>query len=257
MCEGSFAHPVAATNSLVADVDLAVGYCDNLWEVRREREESGLPCDGGEGDGPDEDVEEGVLGFGDDCEGFDGMYGEGEDRPSFIGEEGDGEVRNGESEERTDGGKKAPLEVLHEALLTPNRFLLLDPLVAVAFSLQGGDDTCPYLPLIEVALEAEGGDPAKAVKIMAMRRDYIDQAAALRALPDNTPMSLLAGDVLIPAFRAAESRVRQLTVAANLVRQRYAELQRKATEASIRSQSNLNKVEAIKRLGVGALLKSR
>ena len=152
------------------DVDLAIGYCDNLWEARREREESAAASAaapyhegggmGGYRDGLEQDVGEGVLSFDDDGEGFDGMYGEGGDRLSFIDDDVEG----------------------------------------------GGEGTCPYLPLIEVALEAEGGDPAKAVNIMAMRRDYIDQAAALRALPDDTPMSLLTGDVLIPAFRSAESR---------------------------------------------------
>ncbi|GMH56545.1 hypothetical protein TrST_g9044 [Triparma strigata] len=176
------------------DMDLAVGYCDNLYRTQKERERL----------------------------------------------EGEGGGEGGGQQQEAEGGDED--DEFNVSMGSMDQGIVSLPL-------------CPYLALIEVALEQHFNDPENAIKIISMRRDVVDIAAAIRALPEDTPVSSLA-DCLIPALRSSESRVRQLTVAANLARQHYAELQRKVTQASIRSQSNLSKVVAIKRLQVGPLIKS-
>jgi hypothetical protein len=111
-----------------------------------------------------------------------------------------------------------------------------------------------------VALETDSPDStdstAAAIKIMVMRQHAIDLAAAVRALPPDTPVAQLAEDFLIPAVKRGESSVRQLTVIANVIRQRHTELHRKLTDAHIKSQSTLSRVAELQRLNMGELIRS-
>ena len=107
---------------------------------------------------------------------------------------------------------------------------------------------CPYLPLIEAALEKSIDD---AITIMILRKDVIDQAAAVRALPPETPLASLKG-FLVPALKSRASKLRQLSIAANLIRARHTELQNKKINKILMSQSSLEKVIATKGWKFGA-----
>jgi hypothetical protein len=118
---------------------------------------------------------------------------------------------------------------------------------------------CAYIPLIKVALsmdpDTERGTAA-AIKVLALRRDSIDKAAALRLLPKNIPMSSVARPFLIPAVVEDESQVRRLTIASSLLRSRMIQLKKKLTEAQLESQSSLYSAPALQRLNLGAPLHS-
>ena len=114
--------------------------------------------------------------------------------------------------------------------------------------------SCAYLPLVRVALESDTDDErgiAAAVKVLSLRRENIDQAAALRLLPKTIPVSTLAQTFLIPALIDSESQARRLTVAASLLRAKYLRLKKSLTEAQIKSQSILQNVPALQALHLG------
>lgn len=121
------------------------------------------------------------------------------------------------------------------------------------------NNECAYIPLVRVAL---GSDPdpdqgtATAIQVLALRRDRVDTATALRLLPKTIPISSVARPLLIPAVVANESQVRRLNVASALLRSRYIQLKQKLTEAQLKSQASLRNVLKLKKLNIGDLLHS-
>ena len=124
---------------------------------------------------------------------------------------------------------------------------------------RGGDNAvkllppkkCAYIPLVKVALSSDPDSDrgtAAAIQVLALRRDSIDKAAALRLLPKNIPMSSVVRPFLIPAVVENESQVRRLTVASSLMRSRYMQLKLKLNDAQLKSQSTLQGALALKRL---------
>jgi len=118
---------------------------------------------------------------------------------------------------------------------------------------------CAYIPLVKVALRSDPNSDrgiAAAIQVLALRRDSIDNAAALRLLPKNIPMSSVVRPFLIPAVVESESQVRRLTVASSLLRSRYIQLKQKLTEARLKSQASLYSAPALQRLNLGNPLHS-
>mmetsp|Transcript_3529 Transcript_3529/g.6647 ORF Transcript_3529/g.6647 Transcript_3529/m.6647 type:complete len:389 (+) Transcript_3529:3-1169(+) len=129
----------------------------------------------------------------------------------------------------------------------------------------GGDkmkspaNECAYIPLVKVALSSDpisDRGTAAAIQVLALRRDSIDKAAALRLLPKNIPMSSVVRPFLIPAVVENESQVRRLSVASSLLRSRYMQLKQKLTEAQLKSQATLHSALALKKLNLGDVLHS-
>jgi len=129
----------------------------------------------------------------------------------------------------------------------------------------GGDkmkspaNECAYIPLVKVALSSDPNSDrgtAAAIQVLALRRDSIDKAAALRLLPKNIPMSSVVRPFLIPAVVENESQVRRLSVASSLLRSRYMQLKQKLTEAQLKSQATLHSALALKKLNLGDVLHS-
>ena len=118
---------------------------------------------------------------------------------------------------------------------------------------------CAYIPLVRVALSSDPDSDrgtAAAIQVLALRRDSIDKAAALRLLPKNLPMSSLVRPFLIPAVVEDQSQVRRLTMASSLLRSRYVNLKQKLTEAQLKSQSSIQSAPALKKLNLGDPLHS-
>ena len=118
---------------------------------------------------------------------------------------------------------------------------------------------CAYIPLVRVALSLDPDSTegiAAAIKVLALRRNSIDKAAALRLLPRNMPMSSIARPFLIPAVVEDESQVRRLTIASALLRSRYTQLKKKLTEAQLKAQSSIHNSPALQKLNLGDLLHS-
>jgi hypothetical protein len=105
------------------------------------------------------------------------------------------------------------------------------------------ESSCAYLPLIEAALENDCVEDA--IEVMVSRRNVIDQGSALRALPPETPIQAL-NDFLVPALKSNASKLRQLSVAANLVRARQQELQKLKLSTNLVAQSSLDSVMELK-----------
>ena len=113
---------------------------------------------------------------------------------------------------------------------------------------------CAYLPLVRVTLESNLDSErgiAAAIKVLSLRRENIDQAAALRLLPKNVPVSAIARTFLIPALIDSESQTRRLTVTSSLLRAKYLRLKQSLTEAQIKSQSILQNIPALQSLNLG------
>lgn len=114
--------------------------------------------------------------------------------------------------------------------------------------------SCPYLPLISVALDAtedptEGIDAA--IKVLSLRRQNIDRSAALRLLPRNIPISTLSKSFLVPALIDGESKARRMEVVSSLLKAKYVKLKQALTEAQIKSQSSINTVPGLRSLNLG------
>lgn len=79
---------------------------------------------------------------------------------------------------------------------------------------QALSNECAYTPLVKVALDSSDPESergiAAAIQVLALRRDKIDKAAALRLLPRNIPMSAVARPFLISAVVENESELRRL-----------------------------------------------
>jgi Vam6/Vps39-like protein vacuolar protein sorting-associated protein 39 len=111
-----------------------------------------------------------------------------------------------------------------------------------------------YLPLIRVALETDADrkrGTAAAIQILAMRRNEIDRAAALRLLPKNVPVSAVARPFLIPALVDSESQARRLKVVSSLLRARHTALKQQLTEAQLKAQANLHVVAQLRSMNLG------
>ena len=118
---------------------------------------------------------------------------------------------------------------------------------------------CAYIPLVRVALSSDldtDRGTAAAIQVLALRRNSIDKAAALRLLPKNLPMSSLVRPFLIPAVVEDQSQVRRLTMASSLLRSRYVKLKQKLTEAQLKSQSSIQSAPALQKLNLGDPLHS-
>ena len=115
-----------------------------------------------------------------------------------------------------------------------------------------------YLPLIRVALEAEDTEKgcAAAIQVLALRRNAIDRAAAIRLLPSDIPVSAVARPFLIPALVDSESQVRRLTVVSALLRARYLRLKDELTAAQLKAQATLQVVPQLRSLNLGDPLHS-
>ncbi|KAL9179220.1 hypothetical protein ACHAXT_008510 [Thalassiosira profunda] len=124
---------------------------------------------------------------------------------------------------------------------------------------QEAEEDCAYLPLVKVALAADP-DPdrgtAAAIQVLALRRDAVDQAAALRLLPKDVPVASVVRPFLIPAVVEGASRARRLEVAAALLRSKHRTLQRRLTAARLQSQSTLRGALALGGWDVGDVLHS-
>jgi Vam6/Vps39-like protein vacuolar protein sorting-associated protein 39 len=110
-----------------------------------------------------------------------------------------------------------------------------------------------YLPLVRVALESDADKKrgtASAIQILAMRRNEIDRAAALRLLPNNVPVSAVARPFLIPALVDSESHVRRLKVVSSLLRARHTALKQQLTDAQLKAQANLHVVPQLRSLNL-------
>jgi Vam6/Vps39-like protein vacuolar protein sorting-associated protein 39 len=110
-----------------------------------------------------------------------------------------------------------------------------------------------YLPLVRVALESDADKKrgtASAIQILAMRRNEIDRAAALRLLPNNVPVSAVARPFLIPALVDSESQARRLKVVSSLLRARHTALKQQLTEAQLKAQANLHVVPQFRSLNL-------
>jgi len=121
-------------------------------------------------------------------------------------------------------------------------------------ALKSLSNECAYIPLVKVALSSDPDSDrgtAAAIQVLALRRDSIDKAAALRLLPKNIPMSSVVRPFLIPAVVENESQVRRLAVASSLLRSRYIQLKQKLTEAQLKSQASLHSALALKKLNLG------
>ena len=116
---------------------------------------------------------------------------------------------------------------------------------------------CAYLPLVKVALQSDKkrGTTA-AIQVLALRRNAIDRAAALRLLPKNVPVSAVARPFLIPALVESESQARRLKVVSSLLRARHSALKQKLTEAQLKAQANLHVVPQLRSLNLGDPLHS-
>ncbi len=115
------------------------------------------------------------------------------------------------------------------------------------------DKGCAYLPLVRVALECDKDSSEgleAAIRVLSLRRENIDRAAALRLLPQNIPVSVLSRPFLIPALIDSESQERRLTVVSSLLRSKYIRLKHKLTEAQLKSQSSLHIVPALRSLNL-------
>jgi hypothetical protein len=125
------------------------------------------------------------------------------------------------------------------------------------YEYQQGGDSCAYLPLIRVCLEADP-DPTQsaAIQVLATRSNAIDRAAALRLLPKSVPVSAVARPFLIPALVDSESEIRRLTVTAALLRAKYLSLKEKLTSAQIKAQSTLQGVPQLRAMNLGDPLHS-
>lgn len=123
----------------------------------------------------------------------------------------------------------------------------------------GNESDCAYLPLVKVALESdedrERGITA-AIQVLAMRRNSVDRAAALRLLPKDVPVSAVARPFLIPALVDSESKIRRLTVVSSLLRSRYIGLKQKLTDAQLQAQSNIGIVPQFQSMNLGEPLHS-
>ena len=120
------------------------------------------------------------------------------------------------------------------------------------------DDDNAYLPLVRVALESEDTSKgcAAVIQVLALRRNAIDRAAALRLLPSDIPVSAVARPFLIPALVDSESQVRRLTVVSALLRARYLRLKEQLTSAQLKAQANLQVVPQLQSLELGDPLHS-
>jgi len=118
---------------------------------------------------------------------------------------------------------------------------------------------CAYIPLVRVALSSDTDTDrgtAAAIQVLALRRNSIDKAAALRLLPKNLPVSSLVRPFLIPAVVEDQSQVRRLTMTSSLLRSRYVNLKQKLTEAQLKSQSSIQTAPALQKLNLGDPLHS-
>jgi hypothetical protein len=124
-------------------------------------------------------------------------------------------------------------------------------------TLISGEDNA-YLPLVRVVLESKEQERGirAAIQILALRRNAIDRAAALRLLPSGIPVSAVARPFLIPALVDTESQERRLTVVAALMRARYLRLKEELTVAQLRSQASLQVVPQLRSLNLGEPLYS-
>lgn len=115
-----------------------------------------------------------------------------------------------------------------------------------------------YLPLVRIALQADGTDKgvAAAIKVLALRRGAIDRASALRLLPSGVPVSAIARPFLIPALVDGESQVRRLTVLSSLFRARYLRLKEELTDVQLKAQADLHIVPQFQNLPLGEPLSS-
>ena len=130
-------------------------------------------------------------------------------------------------------------------LRSPERNESLD-----SFSLPEEDNA--YLPLIRVALEADKEKGvASAIQVLALRRNAVDRAAALRLLPEHITVSSVARPFLIPALIDSESEKHNLTVMSALLRARYARLKEQLTSAQLKAQAQLSVVPELKALKLG------
>ena len=120
-----------------------------------------------------------------------------------------------------------------------------------------GEDNA-YLPLVRVALESIDQERGirVAIQILALRRNAIDRAAALRLLPSGIPVSAVARPFLIPALVDSESQDRRLTVISALMRARYLRLKEELTVAQLRSQASLQVVPQLRSFNLGEPLYS-
>eukprot|EP00520_Triparma_pacifica_P017576 CAMPEP_0118671908 /NCGR_PEP_ID=MMETSP0785-20121206/22253_1 /TAXON_ID=91992 /ORGANISM="Bolidomonas pacifica, Strain CCMP 1866" /LENGTH=1080 /DNA_ID=CAMNT_0006566825 /DNA_START=102 /DNA_END=3342 /DNA_ORIENTATION=+ len=125
------------------------------------------------------------------------------------------------------------------AILTKSTQAEIDPDDSIAVP----ESTCAYLPLVEAALDNDCVDDA--IQVMVSRREVIDQGAALRALPPDTPIQALK-NFLVPSLKSNASKLRQLSVAANLIRARQQELQKLKLSTNLFAQSTLESVIELK-----------
>ena len=131
------------------------------------------------------------------------------------------------------------------AILKKSSTAAIDPDDSMAIS----KPPCAYLPLIEAALDNDCVEDA--IEVMISRKDVVDQGAALRALPPETPMQSLR-NFLVPALKSKASKFRQLSVAANLIRARQQELQKLKLNTNLLAQSTLENVVELKGWKLGA-----
>ena len=131
------------------------------------------------------------------------------------------------------------------AIKESNRSVDIDP----DDSMANPESTCAYLPLVEAALDNDCVEDA--IEVMVSRRNVIDQGSALRTLPPETPIQALK-NFLVPALKSNASKLRQLSVAANLIRARQQELQKLKLSTNLIAQSSLDSVMELKgwKLGV-------
>ena len=115
-----------------------------------------------------------------------------------------------------------------------------------------------YLPLIKVALDSDDVErgTAAAIQVLALRRNSVDRAAALRLLPSDVPVSAVARPFLIPALVDSESHVRRLTVVSCLLRARFVRLKDQLTAAQLKAQAFLHVVPQLQSLKLGDPLHS-
>lgn len=113
---------------------------------------------------------------------------------------------------------------------------------------------CAYLPLVKVVLSTDSV-PA-AIRILSLRKNCIDRAAALKLLPSTIPMSMISRPFLIPALVDSESELNRLKVTASLLRARYLSLKTQLTEAQLQSQNTLSQIKSLQKLNLGMLIKS-
>jgi len=120
-----------------------------------------------------------------------------------------------------------------------------------------GHSECAYLPLVSVVL---GSDPnpqrgiSAAINILSLRRNSINLTSALRLLPTDLPVSVIARPFLIPSIIENESEVRRLKMISSLLRAKYISLKRSLIEEQIRSKSDIESIAIVQKIDIGDLL---